>query len=105
LEEQTLGFRASATERSWGSKNGRVRVGRDARLWSSGGRARKVKRLKRAVRPRPELTIRVAMRGTAGRVGASRRGAGTRPIGLVEKREGGEGSEKSLPDHPAGEKL
>lgn len=86
-------------------KNGRARIGRDARFRSSGGRAREVRRPKRAVRPRPELTTWVAIRGTAGQVGASRRGAGTKPTGFVEKRGGGEGNEKSLSDHPAGEKL
>jgi len=92
-------------ERPRGLKSGRVRVGRDARLWSSEGKAREVRRPKRAARPRPELNTSGATRGTAGAVGANRRGAGTKPIGFVEKREGGEGTGKPAPDHRAGEKL
>lgn len=105
LGEQALGSRGGAIERSCCLKDGRARVGRDARLWSSGGRAREVKRPRRAAWPRPELITRVATRGAAGLVGGSRRGAGTKPMGFVEKREGGEGTGKPVLDHRVGAKL
>jgi len=69
------------------------------------GEPERSKKLKRAAWPRPELITWVAIRGTAGLVGESRRGAGTKPMGFVEKREGGEGTGKPVLDHRVGEKL
>lgn len=61
--EKALWLRGSATERSCRLKSERERVGREARPWFGGGRAREVEKLKRAVRPRFELNTRIRNKG------------------------------------------
>jgi len=62
-KEKALWLRGGVTERSRRLKSEREWVGRDARPWFGGGRAREAKKLKRAVRPRFELNTRIRNKG------------------------------------------